>query len=124
MYVDRQVVALTTDASGNATGCTGQTQGCVLGIAIVVPGSGGIDNTADFTITAEATGEAILTITNQNGSANYYPRAQVCGPTGSGLTYDNTRTVNEPVAVGADRIKIVIAQGGNAKTCTVHVLLG
>lgn len=121
MQVERHVVTLTTDASGDATGYTPNVTGRVLGIRYVKTD---FANGVDFTVTAEATGEAILTLTDQNASGTFYPRQQVHGATGTGLTFDGTRTVQEPLAVANDRVKIVVAQGGNVKTGTVHVVIG
>lgn len=121
MHVERHVVTLTTDASGDVIGYTPVVSGRVLGVRYVKTD---FANGADITVTAEATGEAILALTDQNASGTFYPRQQVHGATGTGLTYDGTRTMNEPVAVANDRIKIVVAQGGDTKTGTVHVVVG
>lgn len=125
MYAERHAVSLTTDASGAATGYTPVVSGRVLGVRVVVPGSGGIEATADITITAEATGQAILTLTNQNGSGSYYPRVPTHDTAGAAALYAAGGTaVLDAIAVGQDRIKIVVAQGGDTKACTVHVLIG
>jgi hypothetical protein len=121
MQVERHVISLTTDSGGAATGYSGTVSGRVLGIVYVKTD---FANGVDFTITAEATGEAILTLTDQNTAAAFYPRSQVHGPTGTALTLDGTRTANEPIYVANDRVKVVVAQGGNAKSGTVHVLVG
>ena len=124
MQVERHVVSITTDASGDATAYTPVTTGRVLGVRVVVPGSGGIESTSDITITAEATGESILTLTNQNGSGSFYPRVGVHDAAGAAATLDGTRLLRDSVAVANDRVKIVVAQGGNAKAATIHVIVG
>lgn len=121
MYAERHAVSLTTDASGDVTGYTPVVSGRVLAVQYV---KNDFDNGADFAITGETSGLAILTLTDQNSSATFYPRAGVCGPTGTALTYDGTRTVNEPVVVAGERVKVVVAQGGNAKSGTVYVVIG
>ena len=70
----------------------------------------------DFTITAEATGENIWTDTNINASEVVRPRAPVHSTAGVAATYDGTRTVNDRIALARDRVKIVIASGGDTKT--------
>ena len=124
MYAEKPSVAVVTDADGAFTGYSPNVTGRVLGIRVTVPGSGGIEATSDITITAEDTGEAILTLTNQNGSGSFYPRSQVHGITGTGLTMDGTRLLVEPLTLVNDRIKVVVAQGGNAKAATIRFIIG
>lgn len=126
MHAERLQVAITTDASGDATAYSAALTGRILGIRVVVPGSGGIENTADFTITAEATGEQILTVANVNGSQSYYPRVPTHkAADGAAELYAAGGTnVRGTIVLVNDRVKIVVAQGGNAKTCTVHVIVG
>lgn len=121
MFAEKRTVAITTDASGAATGYADAATGRVLAIIVV---DTSLDNTADFTITAEATAEPIVTLTNVAASAPYYPRVQVHDETGTGATTDGTRKLREPVTLVNDRVKIVIAQGGNVKACTVYVIIG
>lgn len=126
MYAERHVVTLTTDASGDVTGYSPVLTGRILGIRIVVPGSGGIENTADFTITADGTGEQILTVANVNGSTSFYPRVPTHkAADGAAELYAAGGTnVRDHITLVADRVKIVVAQGGNAKACSVHVIVG
>lgn len=121
MYAERHTVTLTTDANGAATGFTPVVTGRVLGIRYV---KDDFANGVDFTITAEATGENLWIEENVNASKSVYPRAQVHDLAGVGRTYDGTRTVGEPVTIANDRVKIAIAQGGNTKSGTFHVLIG
>lgn len=121
MYAERHTLTLTTDASGDATGYTPVVTGRVL--SVVYTKTDFADG-VDFTVTAEATGQAILTLTNQNSSAAFHPRVQIHGSTGTGLTYDGTRTICEPITVSHDRVKVVIAQGGDTKTGTVTIIVG
>jgi len=123
-YIQRLPVTVTTDASGDGTGYVyAGPGGNVLAIRYVKVD---YDNTADFTITDDVTGQAILTVANVTASTSYYPRAQVHDTAdGSVMTLDGTRKSAAPVPVGAGgRIKIVVAQGGNVKSGTFHVLLG
>lgn len=121
MYVQRLPISLTTAADGSATGYTANFSGRVLGI---VYAKTDFSDGVDFTITLEATAEPILTLTNQNASAVFYPRVQVHDATGVGATLDGTRLMREPVTAADDRVKVVIAQGGDTKTGTVTVIVG
>lgn len=121
MYVRRETVSLTTNGSGAATGYTGVVTGRVLGVIYTKTD---FSDGVDITITAEATGEAILTLSNQNSSGTFYPRVAVHGGDGTALTYDSSEPVSEPVAVAQDRIKIDVASGGSGKTGTVAVIIG
>jgi hypothetical protein len=124
MQVERFILTPTTDASGNATVYTPNTTGRVLGIAWVKPGSGGITG-ATFTITAEATGEAILTASSVSASASYYPRVPTVSTANAAALYAAAGTaVNDHLYISNDRVKIVVASGGNTLTGTFHILIG
>lgn len=55
----------------------------------------------------------LLTITDGNASATYYPREQVHGNTGTGLTLDGTR-INADLPLMAGVPRFVVSDGGNA----------
>lgn len=125
MHLTRHVVSITTDASGNGTGYTDIADGFVQSIRYVADGTTPYDNTADFTITAEQSGVAILTVTNATASATYYPRDATVSVANAALLYAAGGTaVATPVPVVNERVKIVIAQGGNVKTGAFHVYVG
>lgn len=122
MQVERHVVSLTTNSSGDATGYTPNVNGRVLGIRYV---KNDFANGADFTITADATGESILALTDQNASGSFYPRVPTHTTAGAAALYAAGGTaVNDRIALANDRVKIVVAQGGDTKTGTVHVIIG
>lgn len=122
MYVERHAVTLTTDASGDATGYTPVVSGRVLAIHYVKTD---FDNTADFTVTAEATGESIWSQSNVTASATKAPRQATHGTDGvAALFAAGGAAVNDYIAVANDRVKIVVAQGGDTKTGAFHVVIG
>lgn len=122
MHADRHVVTITTDASGDGTGYTPNVTGRILAIRYVKTD---YDNGVDFTITLEATGEAILTGTNINASQSFYARVPTQDEAGADALYAAAGTkVRDGVVAANDRVKIVIAQGGNAKTGKFHVIVG
>lgn len=104
-------------ASGNGNFST-PLNGRVLAVYID-PGSQ--PSTLDVTIKATAPDMTILTATDVAAAAWYYPRTQVQGPTGTGLTYDGTRTVNEALPVDGE-INVAGAQG-DAGTFDVYLML-
>ena len=75
----------------------------------------GVDVTIS-TVNSDAA-QTHLTLTDANASATYYPRLAACGATGSAET---ALTVLPPVL---GQLKMVVAQGGNAKTGGVTCLI-
>lgn len=81
----------------------------------------GVDGTLSVIRTPSGVDLTLLTLTDANNDALYYPRHQVHGSTGAGLTLDGTRLLVEmPIITGT--LQLVIAQGGDAKTggCIVY----
>jgi YD repeat-containing protein len=112
VYAERHRLTLVTDASGDAVAYTPHVLGRVLAVVYTKDGTTPFANGVDLTVTAEATAQAILALTDQNASGTFYP------------PWTGTRTVNEPVTVAGDRVKVVVAQGGDTKTGTVDVIVG
>ena len=111
-----------TDASGDATvylehGVNRKLNGLLLSLKYA---PGDLDTGADLTITGETSGVPILTVTDA-GTSNvfYYPRAlmnDVADATeGSGGT--------EIIPLRDDRIKVVVANGGDTKTGSIEATL-
>ena len=121
MHAERHVVVATTNGSGVAEVYTPAVTGRVLGIRYAKTD---FANGVDFVVTAEATGEAILTATDCNASASFYPLVPADDELGADATLDGTRKMRVPVTVANDRIKIAVAQGGDTKTGTFHVIIG
>lgn len=117
----RYKVTLTTAADGTVTGYTPRVAGKIQSIHYVKTDyAAGVD----FTITAEATGETIWTEADVNASKVCYPRAATHSTAGVAALYAaGGVAVLDEVAMASDRVKIAIAQGGNAKVGTFHVLV-
>lgn len=77
----------------------------------------------DFTITAEATGENIWTDTNINASEVVRPRAATHSTAGVAAIYATDAPVNDRIALGRDRVKIVLAQAGANKSGTFVITM-
>ena len=73
----------------------------------------GYANGVGFTITKESTGENIWVDTNINASEAVRPRVITQHTDGADNT---TLVIREPIIFAGERIKIVIASGGAAKT--------
>lgn len=124
MFVQRHVVDLTTASDGTVTGYTPHAVGRVLAIHYVKDGTTPFDAGVDFTITQEDTGETIWTEANVNATKSCFPRAPTHGTDGVASLYAAAGLpVQDRIAV-AGRVKIAIAQGGNAKLGRFHVVIG
>lgn len=127
MFIDRQVLDLTVNASGDATVYTTlPVTGRVLQLRYVPHASTPLDTNADVTVTGETTGVAIATLTNIGTSAfTTVPRQATHDVTGAALVYIAAgQPVTEPVYLAGERIKVVVAQGGASKIGTLHVAVG
>jgi len=115
-------VDIVTDASGNATvylthGLNRKPNGFLVWLKYD-PGT--IDTGADITITAEDNGTPILAKTDAGTSpVFYYPRA-LANAVADGAAATNS---SEYIPLENERIKIVVAQGGNAKTGSIKALI-
>lgn len=114
MTIRKFTVPVTTDGSGNATAYSPYLSGYIESVQYVKTD---FADGVDFTITAEATGDAIWSVSNQNSAATVRPRAATHSTAGVAAVYASGGTaVNDRIALGRDRVKFVIAQGGNAKS--------
>lgn len=114
-------VTAVTNGSGAATAYTPYLSGYVHSIQYVKTDYA---DGVDFTITAEANGETIWTESNVNAAAVKAPRQATHTTAGVASLYASGGTaVNDRIAVSRDRIKIVIAQGGDTKTGKFVVLV-
>lgn len=117
-------VTVTTAADGTATAFTPRLSGKIQQIEYVKPGSGNFDDGVDFAITGEASGIGLWTESNVNASAVRAPRQPTHSQVGAALLYAAAGTaVADKIGLASDRVKIVIAQGGNAKVGTFHVVV-
>lgn len=113
-------ITCTTDGSGD---CTAYSAGCARGNikAIRIDFSSTAAATTDTTISDEY-GQTILTLTDNNTDAWFYPRKTAVTSANAALTYDGTRGVMVEFSIFG-RIKVVQAQGGDTKTNYVWVLV-
>ena len=120
-FVQRHSVTLTTDASGDATGFTPVVTGLINAIIYTKTD---YDAGVDFTITVEGTGQGVWTETDVNADKTVAPRQPIHDTVGVASLYAGAgEPVEDHIAVANDRIKIVVAQGGDTKTGTFDVIL-
>lgn len=121
MTIRRFVVPVTVDASGDATEYSPVLSGKLVSIRYV---KDDFADGVDFTITAEDTGETIWAEEDVNASATRHPRAPTHSTAGAAALYASGGTaVNDKISLGDDRVKIVVADGGNATSGTFHILI-
>lgn len=121
MYAQRHTINVITAADGSATAYSPVVTGLLSQIRYVATDfAAGVD----FTITAEATGETLWAELNVNASATKAPRQATHGTDGVASLYAAAGTaVQAPIALANDRVKIVIAAGGDTKAGTFHIVL-
>jgi hypothetical protein len=128
MFTKKETIALTGSADGTGTFYSAPIQfGRVLSVTYIKDGTNPLTSgEADIVITAEATSAPILTITNAAATATYYPRAATCDVSGAASLYAaGGEPVEDHIPICADRIKVVLAQAGDAtKVGTIVVVLG
>lgn len=123
-YIQKLTMSVTTASDGSATVYSDPFTGKVSQIRYVKPGSGGFDNGSTMTITVDGTGESVWAESNVNASATRAPRMATHGGDGVATLYAAAGTaVQDKIAVSNDRLKLVVASGGNAKTATIYVLV-
>lgn len=117
----RYRVPVTTAADGTATAYSPRISGKIHSIHYLKTN---FADGVDFAITAEATGENLWTESNVNAAAVRYPRAPTHSQAGVAALYaaGGTGVFDKP-ALGNDRVKIVLAQGGNATTGVFQILV-
>lgn len=120
-YASRVTVAVTTIADGSATAYSAIVTGKVSTIRYVKTD---FADGSTITATSEATGETIWTESNVNASATRAPRQATHSTAGAAALYaGGGAAVNDKIALANDRVKIVIASGGDTKTGTFHIVM-
>lgn len=117
----RYTVSITTIADGSATAYVGPVNGAVSAILY----DGGMATGADITFTGEETGTPIHTWTNAGTSAvTVAPRQPTHDLVGAASLYAaGGEGVEDKIYIFNERIKIVVAQGGNVDTGVFNVTI-
>lgn len=123
MGTRRFSVTATTASDGTATAYSPYLSGKLSAIHYVKPGAASYTDGVDFTITAEATGETLWTEANVNASTSRYPRAATHSTAGVASLYAAGGTaVQDQIVLSRDRVKIVLASGGDTKSGTFIIV--
>lgn len=118
MCLKRERISVTVDASGDGTTTTRALLGKIFAVHWNIGTcAAGVDVT--LAVVNSETTNTILTLTDANASALYYPRHAMHGATGSALTATAGGDNTMPLLAGA--LKVTIAQGGVSKTGIVTV---
>jgi hypothetical protein len=121
----RYKVTVTTAADGSATAYSARISGGEIHqLEYLKDGVNGFADGVDFALTGEATGVSLWAQSNVNAAAVVAPRQPTHTQVGVAALYASAGTaVQARVALANDRVKIVIAQGGDAKVGTFHILV-
>lgn len=120
MTIRRYTVPITVSSGGAAEVYSPRISGKVCQIRYLKTN---FADTVDFVITAEETGETIWAEENVTASATRLPRAATHTVAGAAALYAATGAVNTKIGLDTDRIKFVIANGGNATSGTFIVIV-
>lgn len=120
----RMTKEVTTDGSGDVTVLFPKISGKIHQIEYVADGVAAFANTADITITGNATGVPILSQSNVSAGFVKAPRQATHGADGAASLYAGSGTpVQDRIAIANDQVKVVVAQGGAAKKGKFHILV-
>ena len=119
-FVQRHTVTVTTATGGGATGYTPVLNGRIAGIRYTkATAASAYASTADFTITAETSEVGLWTEANVNASKDVVPTQ----PTHTQAGATSADPARAPVFLANERVKILLAQGGNTKSGTFEVIV-
>jgi hypothetical protein len=117
VYAERQTIPATTAADGSATVYSAVVTGRISSLRYVKAVSGNFDDGVGITVTGETTGIAVLVVANMNASATYRPVA----PASKAADGTASTLTETPIVLVAERLKVVIASGGNVKTGSFYL---
>lgn len=121
MTIRRFVIPITVDASGDAEEYSPVIYGELVSFRYV---KDDFANGVDFVVTGEDSGETFWSEESVDASATRYPRAATHSTAGAASLYAaGGQAVNGRIAIGGERIKVVVADGGNATSGTLHITI-
>ena len=118
MRLTRVSVAVVTDADGDATAYTPALNGMVRSVRYVKPDSGGLADGTDIDIVTDKGAVVVWDKDNLAASAVIYPMVPAQDNTGADVAGSYA-----PIPVCDERIKITVANGGNAGAGTFEFLI-
>jgi len=118
MRLTRISVAVVTDADGDATAYTPALNGMVRSVRYIKPATGGLDAGTDIDIVTDKGAVVVWDKDDLDASAVIYPMVPA---------HDNEGTLvagsYAPIPVCDERIKITVANGGDAGAGTFEFLI-
>ena len=120
MTVRRFTHTITVDASGDADVDTAWIRGNLISIRYV---KDDFADGVDFTLTGKDTGQTLWAETSVNASASKYPRAPTHTTAGAAALYAGGGTAVNALIALDEQINIVVADGGNATSGTLHIIV-
>lgn len=110
-------IDIETDASGDATAYSGKRRGKIIAVMYAKDGTAPYADTVDFTITTEDTGQNVWVEENVTVSKTCAPRQPTHSTAGVASLYAvGGEPVEDHIHMCGERLKIVIAAGGDTKT--------
>ena len=117
--VRRFPVTVTVDADGDGIAYTPRISGVLVSIRYVKTS---YDDGVDFVITGETSTQTLWSEEDVTASATRYPRGPSHSTVGVGVAYAALgEAVNDLIVLDNERVKIVVAEGGDTTTGTFHV---
>lgn len=118
MHLTRVSVPVLTNAEGAATVYTPALNGMVRSVRYIKPTSGGLADGTDIDIVTDKGAVVVWDKDNLDASKVIYPMVQAQDNTGTDVTGSYA-----PIPVCDERIKITVANGGNAGAGTFEFLI-
>lgn len=118
MRLTRVSVPVLTNAEGAATVYTPALNGVVRSVRYIKPSSGGLDNNSDIDIVTDKGAVVVWDKDNLAASTVIYPMVQAQDNAGADVAGSYA-----PIPVCDERIKITVANGGNAGAGTFEFLI-
>lgn len=123
-YARRFSTVVTTSTGGAATVYLTPEDEAVTGRLVnLIYTKNNFANGVDFTITAEDSGQTLWAESDVNASKTVAPMQAAHSTAGVALTYNSTNAVTVPVWLAGDRIKVVVANGGNTTSGTFTAVI-
>jgi len=121
-YCQAHTVALTTNSSGAATGYTPVVNGAILAVKYVKTD---FADGVDFTVTTEDTAQNVWVESDVNAAKTVAPRQPTHDTIGGASLYAALgEAVEDYVWACGERVKIVVASGGDTKTGSFILMVG
>lgn len=121
MTIRRFTVPMTVDASGDGIFYTPKIYGDLVSFRYV---KNNFADGVDFVCTLETTGDSLWAEDSVNASATRHPRAATHTVAGAAALYASGGiAVLDKIAIGGDRIKIVVDGGGVSTSGTLYVTI-